>query len=204
MRLTLLLILLITQMSLTAQRDHFAFFGGLYVSMLPMEVSGVKELSGTSYGGTSTASVPQMPVYGREELKALAIRVGVHLNLRVPVVNKETFSIGAMIGAGLTPQKSLKNSEGLDGIAFDFPQYLYFRSTKGNMPHSLLIGYRISIGGLTLKNPILAWEFGDSEGVGFRLSATLLSQKYYMNDQHGTLTPIFKASEYGAAFLFYF
>lgn len=206
MRKVIALVLVLAAGQLQAQNeDSFLLYSDVFVSFLPMTVGGVEDLADSGFGGTaSSTAVPNEPEYGFNEVSALAVRYGAHLNLRVPMIKKPTFSIGLNVSLGGGQQIGVSNSDGLNSFILDFPEYAYFRSTKGNKAHSLMVGYRVSVGGLKMKNPMLAWELEASDGMGLRLNATLMNQKYYMNDQFGTLTPIFKGSEYGAAMIFYF
>ena len=176
--------------------DEFSFYTGAGIGVLHMNLRGVDDVAESGYSSVGGTLVPIAPRYEMVETTAIVLPMLVVAGFNIPVINKENWSLGLKAQAGFGPQANAKNAAGLESMALDFPQFMYYRSMFGKLDCSFLAGYTFKRSGLKYSLPLVGLEFGVSEYSRIRFTASPATYKYYMYYTDGREEPALSIREF--------
>lgn len=179
------------------QSDNFGFTFSQSFGILPIKLSGLME---NSYGSSTIINgqpVKDKPDYAIKDTTGVMTSIAVLGGLNIPFYRTQNWSMGAKLNVGIGYLKNLVAAEGLEGLMYDFPQFLYYRNYKNKFDYSLLLGYKYTAAALPYQLALGGIEFNINNKGAIRLYSGLNSDKYYRYFTDGRTEPALWLKEFG-------
>jgi len=181
-------------------KSNFFLSSGGYFGIQTVKISLVDDVS--SGGGI---------IYKKVDTSGILLNIVGLFSSSLPIIYPhENLVIGLELNVGIGYLGNLKAAEGLEGLVFDFPQFIYLRygnynGTKEGIGAGLLIGYRYTFAPLKYRFPIFGLEIAYNQGFTIlRFEGSILSDKYYSYYTDGRFEPALTIREFGISYIVIF
>lgn len=190
---------------------NFFLSSGGYFGIQTVKISLVGDVSGG--GGTirDGYEITEYPIYKRVDTLGILLNITGLFSSSLPLIYpRENLVIGLELNVGIGVLVNLQAAEGLEGLLFNFSQFIYLRNknyngTKEGIGAGLLIGYRYTFAPLKYKFPIFGLEIAFNQGFTIlRLEGSILSDKYYSYYTDGRFEPALTIREFGISYIVIF
>jgi hypothetical protein len=121
--------------------------------------------------------------------------------ITIPFYRTPNWSIGTKLHAGIGFIRSLAAAQGLEGMIYDFPQFLYYRNYRHKLDYTLLLGYKYTVAALSYQLALGGVEVNIKDDLAIRLYGGLNQYKYYRYYTDGRTEPAARLREFGITIL---
>lgn len=185
------------------QVDKFGVTYGSTISVVPIELSGIMD-KGTGWAThIHNSYVTENPEYGIQDTLSILAGISVNVGLNIPLYRSTNWSVGTKLNAGIGYHENVTAAEGVKGLIYEFPQFIYYRNYKSKVDYTLLVGYKYTKAPLSYHLPLAAVEVGIRENLAVRLHGSLTSYNYYIQFTDGRTKPAIKYHDFGISFVVY-
>jgi hypothetical protein len=197
--LSLLLICLTT----FAQKDKFKVFMDFQIGLIPLKVMGTTDVG----DGTTTIidgyEKTVNPDYDYKKVNGSPASTSFHVGFNMPFLRKDNWSIGSKISGGIGYIGGIKNADGFTSLHYEFPEYLYYKHTKG-FKYSAFFGYKINWSAIPYSLIIIGAELHLNSKISFSFYGSPFPYKYWTKYSDGTYTTALRIREFGITLRQYF
>lgn len=183
-------------------QDSFKIQVGLNAGFAPHNVVGTYDTGSGYQENGGNKYIVAYPIYKKVDSTHIYGNGTVLLNVTLPIIKKENWSLGVGVNVETGYQTDLHpNASEFFLRVSDYPVYGYYRNFKNNFEYSVLLGYKYTKTFYAYHLIFAGFDFHVGERHTIRLYSSINNYKYYIAYSNGEIEPYLKISQFGISWI---